>query len=317
MKKILITCDTEVGELGRALPNAFDTLILGKIQNKEFGVHLINKLANQYKASIEHFVDIYPIELCGEQKFSQLCNSILQDGHGLNLHTHPLGLAGYTGRYMHNYSLAEQEEILTFGIKTLKKWTGLTVHSHRAGGYGVNQDTYKALDAVGIKNDFSYYFQNAQCHVTNSSVNAPFICQNVKVYPVSVAKVCSPLRKNISYFKLDMRYGLNTKKILAAIDSFRDPFIINIFMHSFNFLTLIYNFQKKIFTKITVNNKQIKEFEAFLSGITARSNCQFAKIADLPSKFSTADYTPELSPNSIIHQALRTVGQKFMHSWAV
>ena len=70
MKQILITCDTEVGELHAGRADAFEIFIKGEIEDREVGVKLINDLASKYGAAVEHFVDVYPCERYGEHKFA-------------------------------------------------------------------------------------------------------------------------------------------------------------------------------------------------------------------------------------------------------
>ena len=54
MKQILITCDTEVGELHANRADAFEIFIKGETCGKEVGVKLINDLANEYGGVAEH-----------------------------------------------------------------------------------------------------------------------------------------------------------------------------------------------------------------------------------------------------------------------
>ena len=62
MKSILISCDTEIGELGHSVEKAFDIFINGEIGTQKFGVPLINKLASQVNAPVLHFVDVFTFE---------------------------------------------------------------------------------------------------------------------------------------------------------------------------------------------------------------------------------------------------------------
>ena len=48
MKKVLITCDTEVGELAGNRADAFEVFIEGKINGQEVGVNFINTIASRY-----------------------------------------------------------------------------------------------------------------------------------------------------------------------------------------------------------------------------------------------------------------------------
>lgn len=121
MKQILITCDTEVGELHAGKTDAFEIFIKGETGGMEVGVRLINDLASKYGAAVEHFVDVYPYERYGEHKFEQICRDIIWDGHGVNLHTHPSGKYDKNRKFMRQYSLDEQIEIINFGKQKIKE----------------------------------------------------------------------------------------------------------------------------------------------------------------------------------------------------
>jgi hypothetical protein len=63
VKHILLTCDTEVGELGLDKEGAFEIFVEGKVEGQEVGYKLINKIASQYKVKVQHFVDVYPYKI--------------------------------------------------------------------------------------------------------------------------------------------------------------------------------------------------------------------------------------------------------------
>ena len=44
------------------------------------------------------------------------------------------------------------------GAKKIESWTGLWPKSHRAGSYGANEETYKALEKAGIFIDSSIFW---------------------------------------------------------------------------------------------------------------------------------------------------------------
>ena len=61
------------------------------------------------------------------------------------------------------YSFNEQVEILEHGIDCLKRWGAGKPIAHRAGAYGINIDTIKALKKVGIYIDSSMFFGHENC----------------------------------------------------------------------------------------------------------------------------------------------------------
>ena len=83
MKQILLTCDTEVGELARNFDLAFELFVLGKVKGEQVGVSLINSIAREYGAIVNHFVDVYHPRY--EREMYEICASILSEGHFIGL----------------------------------------------------------------------------------------------------------------------------------------------------------------------------------------------------------------------------------------
>ena len=203
MPQILFTIDTEIGELTKNEKGAFEIFIEGKIGTKKFGYELIMDLLEKYQAKGEFFVDIYPWRKIGEKKFANLCQKIIKRGHKINLHTHPSKMFDSKRTFMHQYSQKEQIEILKLGKKKIKQWTGKYPLAHRARGYGINQDTFKALKKVNIKYDCSYFYQNKNCHLQTEIVNRPFIHHDILEIPVTV--FCRKIKYNLLNFNI--KYG--------------------------------------------------------------------------------------------------------------
>ena len=80
--------------------------------------------------------------------------------------------------------------------------------------------------------------------------------------------------------KLDFRYGASVKDILNVIDSAQDQSVFVLFLHSFNFLHTIYNFNKGKFCDISVASSLVEDYEYLLSEIYKREDCIFSKLDD-------------------------------------
>ncbi len=317
MKYILLTCDTEVGELHADRLDAFEVFIEGKVQNQEVGVKLINSIASEYGAIVEHFVDVYPYERYGEEKFKSLCNNIINSGHKIGLHTHPSGKYDPKRKYMWQYSLDEQKEIIKFGKEKIKEWTGIDVKSHRAGGYGADNNTLRALKEDNILIDSSFFYMNEKCKINYNFLNKPSLINEVFEIPVSVYKLEKSVKilnlKNISYQKLDFRYGSNVKEILKCIDVLNDNSVVVLFLHSFNFLNLLYDCKENCYKKITINNNLIEEYDNLLKEIRKRNDCLFIHSEDLLFKeLCNLDIVPEIKRNVNIFNVIKQkISNKF------
>ena len=292
MKSILLTCDTEVGELANG-QNAVEIFIEGKVNGQVAGISLINSIANQHNASVEHFIDIYPYERYGESRFRRICDNILSHGHYLQLHTHPSGRFDRYRKYMHQYTLDEQRNIISWGKQKIRDWTGYEVIAHRAGGYGANDETLIALAENGIAIDSSFYFQNPACKIAYPHKNKCDHYNGVFEIPVTVyecQKQFIPITKKIKYHsKLDFRYGSSVADIVTFIHSAPDNSIITLFLHSFNFLNLRYNTRTKTYSNISVNDHLIGQYEKLLYEISQIPSVRFSSFRDINSELATEE----------------------------
>jgi len=103
-------------------------------------------------------------------------------GHDVQLHTHPYWC--YGREHMWQYSLPEQTNIIKEGRELLFEWLGRYPIAHRAGAYGINRDTIKALQANNMYIDSSMYFQHNNCKI-NWSKNQLVEKNNVVEIPVT------------------------------------------------------------------------------------------------------------------------------------
>ena len=318
MKQILITCDTEVGELHADRADAFEIFIKGEILGREVGVKLIIDLASEYGTVVEHFMDVYPYERYDECKFERLCGDIIHGGHGVNLHTHPSGRYDKNRKFMWQYGLDEQIEIIKFGKQKIKEWIGIDAPAHRAGGYGANDDTIRALKLNDIFIDSSFFYKNGNCKINYDYINKASKKNGVLQLPVSVYKKqkrYSFIKTKSSFQKFDFRYGSSADEILKAIDRMPENCIIVLFLLSFNFLNLKYSFKDRKYVKISINDKLINEYKWLLASIADKTECKFTSIKDLDmGGLSDEDFVPTIHTDAdMIKYAKDKFRLKFMH----
>jgi len=301
MAQILVTIDTEVGELGKDAPDAFEVFIEGKVHNREVGYGFIMDVLDEYGAKGEFFIDIYPYREIGENNFASLCENIVKRGHCVQLHTHPSTLFDKERIFLHQYSLEEQREILLFGKEKLREWIGTYPLAHRAGGYGINEYTFKALEEAGVGYDSSYFYGNKNCKFHSNIKNKPFRIKSVTEIPITVFK--RVLRDKLflinicrreQFNKLDMRYGVTIEEIKEVINKTPGDDIIVLFLHSFNFLDLLYDFRGRKLRRIGIDEEGIKGFENLIIWISSQENCSFITMDRLKVDFSGNDTCVEI-----------------------
>jgi len=310
--QVLITIDTEIGELDKYRPDAFEIFVEGKVNDKEVGYKFIMDILDEYGLKGEFFVDIYPYKQIGEDKFASLCQNITKRGHNVQLHTHPSMFFDKERIYMHQYSLEEQINILSLGKEKINEWVGKYPTVHRAGGYGINEDTLNALEEVGIPYDSSYFYGNGNCKFQSNIRNKPFKIGNITEIPITVfEKIISydffgiKIIQRKHFQKLDIRYGATLDEVKNVIinENGKDAIIV-LFLHSFNFLSLPYNFRKKEYGKINVNEKIIRKFKSLLKWIYSQKKCSFATISNLKEAFLKNDACVKITKSENILRKL-------------
>ncbi len=318
MKQILITIDTEVGELGLSQPNAFRTFVEGKVDGGEYGYQKIIELLNVHKAKGEFFVDVYPVKQVGEKKLSTLCKNIVKAGHAVQLHTHPSSAFDPKRRYLSEYAIETQREIIKTGLDSIQKWTGVPAIAHRAGGYGMNESAITVLQEAGVKYDSSYHYQNEHCTLPLVHKNAPYKINEVWEIPVSGFNQHvnympnGPVRLNFQ--KLDFRYGARVKDIERAITEAPDNSVHVIFLHSFNFLNLTYNTKSNTYLPIHAVPKLIKQFEELLEWLAKQDDCRFTGFSDLTLDHLSYDFLVDIPTKRSLFSHLYDIFQtKFRH----
>lgn len=301
MKHILLTCDTEIGETPGDLSDPFGILIEGNVNGQKVGYSLINQIARKYGARVTHFVDVYPALIYGENRYRRLCEQILADGHLLELHTHPAGFFDAQRKWMYQYSLEDQKKILVEGKERIFHWTGQEAFAHRAGGYGADDHTLIALAQTGFQFDCSYFANQPRCKITPGDTNTCFQHSGSWEIPITVCQAFGTR----SLSKLDWRYSLSSSDILKAISQAPDESVITLFLHSFNFLRLIYDPCRKHFESVTVDQHLIHEFEHILAIIQKNPEYTFASLNNINPSKASCSFLPQINSTAYYQKRLR------------
>jgi len=262
--KIIITIDTEVGEKAKNLDIGFEKLVLGQVDNKEWGVPFIIESCDKYGFKAEFFIDVYEYKKFGEENFKQLCQDIDVRGHGVQLHTHPSYAYDKNRRDMYEYSLEEQIQIIKDGKELIKKWIGTYPISHRAGNYGANDDTLIALKENNIFIDSSFFYRHPNSKIQAPTINTPILYKDILQFPVTVVKsfpqrLNIPIPLKINYKKLDIN-GMSLNELKKSIEQLNGKIeYIILFLHSCSFINR--NNNQTIFSK---NDDDIESWLNFL-----------------------------------------------------
>lgn len=124
------------------------------------------KLFEQCGINAVFFVDPMPALVWGVAAIEDIVAPILEAGQDVQLHCHTEWLAlagnanplesGRTGQNLHDFPLDEQHQILEYARDTLIRAGAPVPVAFRAGNYGADDNTLRALRDLGIRYDSSH-----------------------------------------------------------------------------------------------------------------------------------------------------------------
>ena len=117
----------------------------------------------RYGLQATYFVD--PLFSCclGARFLSEVAGTILAAGQEIGLHLHPEwltdprceGLPKFAGPLLHQYDEVSQRKLISTGLRLLSEAGASDICAFRAGSWGANLATLRALAGVGIRYDSS------------------------------------------------------------------------------------------------------------------------------------------------------------------
>ena len=199
MLNVFLTVDVEIWPPGWDLdpanfPKYFDTYIDGKTPNGDFGLSFQLRLLAEHGLKAVFFVEpLFAFEF-GIQPLRDIVSMIR--GHHqevqLHLHTEWVGkmthsiLPGRTGINIRQFSEDEQTFLIGKGLENL--WScGLEgLSAFRAGSFGANDSTLRALVKNKLSIDSSYNFASKVGAFLDVELWQPTMVDGVKEFPVTV-----------------------------------------------------------------------------------------------------------------------------------
>ena len=165
---VLYTVDTELSPgLHRRGVSPDENMrigVMGQGSDGEWGIaHQIRKL-NEHRLKGVFFVEALCASVVGNDILKRVVDPILAGGHEVQLHIHTEWLRwaqtniadGTQGENIADFDLPTQARLLAFGTEALQRAGAPAPIAFRAGNYGANDNTLRALARVGIKYDASH-----------------------------------------------------------------------------------------------------------------------------------------------------------------
>lgn len=186
MTAVYITIDTEYSaglavRLGaHARQEVFDRSVACRTADGDVGIEHQMAVMDANGIKGVFFVDPMPALVWGPKAVAAVVEPILERGHEVQLHLHPEWLEiagdanplrGRTGRNLHEFSEAEQTELLELAREYLMMAGAPAPTAFRAGNYGANDATLRALKRIGIRYDSSHVpgIASSDCRISLGS----------------------------------------------------------------------------------------------------------------------------------------------------
>ncbi len=245
---VIITVDVETTQYGNhsllSLPEQVNAVCMNEVP---CGLQTMVNLLKKYGYSATFFFNPYEYKKHGEQSIMEIAQWLNESGNDVQLHTHPQWAYDEKRNLMHQYTLKEQIEIIREGKELLQKWTGQPVVAHRAGAYGADENTVRALIRNNIYYDSSLFIRsaNSKIRLLNFKKNTLSMYGHLYEFPVTVYKRHEYpflLSDQVKPYSVISKYDVNffgseaeaDKAFQEALDLKMD-FII-LFLHSFSFI---------------------------------------------------------------------------------
>lgn len=199
--KVQFTVDTELSlrlfQQGASAQDNFDSSIAGKCRDGEYGIfYQMDRLEAAGLTGV-FFVDPMPALVYGPGVIARIVEPILKRGHEVQLHIHTEWLefardhehAHLRGRNIADFPLDDQIRLLEQARALLMIAGAPKPTAFRAGNFGANDNTLRALSAIGVQYDSSFNpaFLSGECAIDLPSQTPPFSEHlGVGIIPVSM-----------------------------------------------------------------------------------------------------------------------------------
>lgn len=238
-KPVLVSIDTE----GPCGCNFVDKLIWGRTADGvNAGIEMLLDIFDSNGVKGLFFVDIAEAWECGSDSIREVLLYIDGRGHDIGVHIHPDRMCDPNRRYLWEYSVAEQRDMINKCTSLYEGCLGRKPKSFRAGRYGINEDTLDILRECGYIYDMSIFYGNKYCHVKDSiTCNKLVDIKGIKEIPVSVFKSFNAHIYE-RYDKVDVAMDISEfKRVVNRMANDDSIDVISFFVHSFSLL----NWRKK------------------------------------------------------------------------
>jgi hypothetical protein len=310
MTAVYITIDTEYssGIVAReghdCRQSNFDRSIAGKTPGSSVGIEYQMDVFDRCGLKAVFFVDPMPALLWGVEAIADVVGPIVARGHDVQLHLHTewLEFAGSknpvgsrTGLNIKQFSFDEQLILLDYARTTLIAAGAPPPVAFRAGNYGANDDTLRALAKLGISYETSHCpgIANSLCDISlGPDVRGPVMHQGVMEVPIGSIAGFSGAQRHAQIT------ALSASEICAAIKFSHanqcGPFTL--VSHSFELLSR---------DRSRINHVVKRRFERLCKQLARMKNITTETYSDRPPTLPVTRAAIPLLPHNIMRTGWR------------
>ena len=314
MTQLYFTIDTEyeVAFTARRGPDTrrenFDRSIRGRSAEGDVGIFYQLGQFDRHGLKAVFFVDPMPALIWGTEAIADIVEPIVERGHGVQLHMHTewLEIAGpdnplgpRTGTNLKDFSFEDQCRLLDWGREVLVAAGAPRPIAFRAGNYGANDDTLRALAETGFTHDTSHCpgIAGSACEISLGAEDRhPRHFRGVTEVPIGCVGDAIQGLRHAQLTALSLRELLAAARH-AAKNDIRDFTVVS---HSFELLSR----DRKRTNKIVK-----RRFDRFCQALAAMKGVETSTYADCPPKARSPRRARPTLPGNKLRTGQRMVEQ--------
>lgn len=314
MTLLYLTIDTEysAGQFRRegkaARADNFARSIAGETRNGAAGIFYQMGVLERCGLKAVFFVDPMPALVWGVEAVADIVGPIVARGHDVQLHLHSEWLelagaanplAGHVGRDIKEFALDQQCELLEYARGVLISAGAPAPVAFRAGNYAANDDTLRALDAVGMRYDTSHCpgIAASDCAISLGMDDRDPL-EYCGVVEVPVGCIEGP-RGRLRHFQLT---ALTDVEVIAALRhaARQGQPSITLVSHSFELLSR---------DRLRINHIVKRRFDRVCAALGAMPGVSTTTYASQPPLVGGGRYSSRPLPHNVLRTVRRYVEQ--------
>jgi len=298
---LLITVDVENPQTPLRKKRHFQNLIDGEIGDNPIGISQIIEILGKFSFHATFFFNVYESAVWGKDVLRNICHKIKLKNCDVQLHTHPIWCFDNNREHMWQYSLEEQIEIIGEGRTLIKEWTSEFPVAHRAGAYGINEDTLKALSVNNIPVDCSMFYSHPNCKIVWTRNR---IMEREGTIEIPITGFFKNIYCDFGLFRLKITKGfIKTDIDWCSLDELKYSVqemksngnkIMNLSMHSYSLIKF-----NQDFPRFEPDYNNINKLESFLKYVGDDKSIEVITLKEFynryqknPDEFKGSDYVP-------------------------